>query len=91
MPAAGVIRTGESVRATGATAYAVPWDRITPAAVTYWRSYGLRVITWTSDRTEWDEPNEWRHVTQGGADLLVTNRPGPLKTWQAANCAGVNR
>jgi glycerophosphoryl diester phosphodiesterase len=87
-PAAGMIRTGESVRATGATVYVVPFDRITPAAVTYWKSYGLDVYTWTSDRPEWDVDGNWRKVTTAGVDAIVTNRPAALKTFQLTECGG---
>lgn len=90
-PPDGMIRSGDSIRAAGASAYAVPWDRITPQAVAYWRSYGLRVLTWTSDRPEWDEPQEWQHVTLSGVDALITNRPAPAAAWQVGNCEGLRR
>jgi glycerophosphoryl diester phosphodiesterase len=85
-PPPGYIRTGESVKAAGAGGYAVPYDRITPAAVAYWHSYGLAVYTWTSDNPAYDVPANWRKVTAAGVDVLVTNEPAKALADQAVTC-----
>lgn len=80
-PPGGMIRTGESLRGMGAGGYAVPWDRITTAAVAYWHSYNLDVLTWTSDRAEYDQSTNWAKVRTAGADTLITNRAADARTW----------
>lgn len=74
-PPAGRIYTGEYLRSIGADAYAVPYDRISPAAVAYWHSYDLQVITWTSDSAAIDVPATWDRMHDAGVDVLVTNEP----------------
>ena len=74
-PPAGRLFTGEYLKGLGAGAYAVPWDRISPAMVAYYHSYGLDVYTWTSDTTTVDVPARWSQVTNAGVDVLITNRP----------------
>lgn len=72
---ATTIRRGESVLATGAIAYAVPARDITPAAVAYWHSYGLKVLAWTTDSATIDVAATWRQMRDAGVDVLITNRP----------------
>lgn len=72
---AATIRRGESLVGLGVEAYAVPARDISPAAVTYWHSYGLQVLTWTSDTPAIDVPATWQRVAGAGVDALITNRP----------------
>jgi glycerophosphoryl diester phosphodiesterase len=86
-PPAGMIRTGESLLSLGADGYAVPYDRITPAAVAYWKAYGLQVYTWTSDSAAIDVAANWAAVSAAGVDALITDRPAAALAWQAPLCA----
>lgn len=81
--AATTIRRGESLVGLGVEAYAVPARDITPAAVTYWHSYGVRVLTWSSDTPAIDVPATWNRVAQAGVDELITNQPAAA----IASCA----
>lgn len=74
-PPAGRLYTGEYLQSVGATAYAVPYDRISPAMVTYFHAYGLQVYTWTSDSVAVDVPATWAAMAAAGVDGLITNRP----------------
>lgn len=78
--AAATIRRGESILATGATAYAVPARDITPAAVAYWHAYGLEVLAWTTDSTTIDVAATWRQMRDAGVDTLITNQPAAART-----------
>lgn len=75
------IRTGEALQALGVVGYAVPARDITPAAVTYWRSYGMQVLTWTTDNG-WDDTDaEWDRVADAGVTHLITNDPAGAADW----------
>jgi glycerophosphoryl diester phosphodiesterase len=72
------IRRGESLTALGVEAYAVPARDISPAAVDYWHSYGVQVLTWTSDSAAIDVPATWARVTDAGVDTIITNEPSDV-------------
>ncbi len=74
-PPAGRLFTGEHLLSLGAGAYAIPQDRLSLAAVTYFHSYGIEVYSWTSDSPAIDVPATWERVRSAGADFLITNRP----------------
>lgn len=85
---ATTIRRGESLVGLGVEAYAVPARDITPAAVAYWHSYGVRVLTWTSDTAAIDVPATWRRVAAAGVDELITNDPPAAIAVLADTCVG---
>lgn len=73
-PAVGTLRTGESLVSLGVSGYAVPWDRISPAMVDYYHSYGLKVYSWTTDQESYDVEDNWSKLRAAGVDYLITNR-----------------
>lgn len=78
-PPAGMMRTAESVRATGAMGYAVSDSRIAAKPfVDYYHASGLQVWTWTSDDPARDVVANWARLAGYGVYALVTNRPGDL-------------
>lgn len=85
---AATIRRGESLVALGVEAYVVPARDVTPPAVAYWHSYGLRVLTWTTDSTEVDGPATWTRVVLAGVDELITNDPPAALAVLADTCSG---
>jgi glycerophosphoryl diester phosphodiesterase len=85
-PPAGRLFTGEYLRSVGADGYAVPWDRVTPAMVAYFHSYGLVVNTWTSDRPTYDDAAHWQILTTAGVDQITTNEPAALLAWEQTHC-----
>lgn len=70
---ATTIRRGESLQQLGVEAYVVPARDVSPAAVTYWHSYAVRVFTWSSDSPAIDVPSTWSRVAGAGVDRLITN------------------
>ncbi|MGA5302889.1 glycerophosphodiester phosphodiesterase [Nucisporomicrobium flavum] len=75
-PASGFMRTGDSLKAMGAVAYAVPIGEVRSVAyVDYYHSYGLKVSTWTTDDPSLDVPANWSRARSYGADALTTDRP----------------
>ncbi|MEV4638503.1 glycerophosphodiester phosphodiesterase family protein [Actinoplanes sp. NPDC049548] len=75
-PAAGFMRTGDSLKAMGATTYAVPIGEVRSAAfVNYYHSYGLKVSTWTTDNPTLDTPANWIKARTYAVDYLTTNHP----------------
>lgn len=85
---ATTIRRGESLEALGVEAYVVPARDVAPAAVRYWKSYGLRVLTWSSDSAAIDVPETWRRVAAAGVDEIITNDPPALIAVLADTCGG---
>lgn len=74
-PAKGTMRTGEWLKALGVVAYAVPAREVLkPDFTAYYRSYGLQVMTWTSDSAEWDNERVWDVVTGAGVDYIITGK-----------------
>lgn len=72
----------------GATAYnpnAVEL-RNRPGLVAELHAAGIAIAPWTVDR-----PDDWAALTELGVDGIITNRPGELVSWQAANSASDRR
>jgi glycerophosphoryl diester phosphodiesterase len=73
-PATDMTRTIESVKALGATGYAIPYPRVTKTLVDYYHSGGLKIFTWTSDTTAIDVQANWSKAVSYGVDALITNK-----------------
>lgn len=86
-PPAGRTWAGEYLRSIGAEAYVLPYDRVSPALVTYLHSYGLKVYSWTSDSTTVDVAANWQALAAAGADYLITNQPAAALADLATRCA----
>ncbi|MEV4707643.1 glycerophosphodiester phosphodiesterase family protein [Actinoplanes sp. NPDC049316] len=89
-PASGYMRTGDSLKAMGAVAYAVPIGEVRSAAyVDYYHSYGLKVSTWTTDDVALDVPANWSKARSYGVDAVTTDRPDEALTQQGGTaCTG---
>jgi glycerophosphoryl diester phosphodiesterase len=86
-PAAGFMRTADSLKTLGATTYAVPVGEVRSAAyVNYYHAYGIKVSTWTTDNALLDTPANWAKVTGFGVDYLTTDRADEALAAQAGGC-----
>lgn len=72
-PAAGMMKDAESIKLTGATGYAIRFDRITKSKVDYYHANDLEVFSWTTDTPAMDVTSNWDRVVNSGVDALITN------------------
>lgn len=89
-PPSGRIYTVEALASSGATGYAVPYDRATGPLVGYLHAAGLTAYTWTSDQPAYDTPINWRAAGVAGVDVLVTNQPARAITDQTGVCTSAS-
>jgi glycerophosphoryl diester phosphodiesterase len=76
---AGTMRTGESLIAMGVSGYTVNWPNITPAFVTYYHSYDLKVFTWTTNNAADDVLAKWNVLKAADVDAIITDQHDDLR------------
>ncbi len=73
-PPTDMTREAESIKSYGAAGYALPFQRLTKEKVAYYKSSGLKMLTWTSDSTTIDVQTNWQKAVDWGVDFLITNK-----------------
>lgn len=74
--------TGSYLNKIGADGVAIPPQFIGKNELDYWKSFGKKIITWTSDPGKgYDAPATWRRMADAGVDIVTTNEVEWYRDW----------